>query len=67
MINGRERIMEWEIWMVIVDVGDVSALRRHTRIAQAAPESETGTGCLETEAEHIVGTVTNRDSIVYVL
>jgi len=25
-------------------------------MAQAAPESETGTGCLETEAEHVVGT-----------
>lgn len=40
----------------MVDVSDVSALRQHTRMAQAAPESETGTGCLETEAEHVVGT-----------
>jgi len=65
MINGREHTMEWEIWKVIVDVSDVSALSQHTRMAQAAPESETGTGCLETEAEHVAGTtVTTRDSIV---
>jgi len=25
-------------------------------MAQAAPESKTGTGCLEIEAEHVVGT-----------
>jgi len=40
----------------MVDVSDVSALRQRIRMAQGVPKSETGTGSLEAEAEHVVGT-----------